>query len=829
MEKDLNKAQSLFERSNFTEVIKICKKILESKDDSIGALKLITKSLLATNQIEDARFYLNKSTILKPNNPEIIKDLGNTYLIDGDNNTAKKYYKKSILINRSYAPALTNLGIIELKIGNKEEALSLLIKATESDPKLTSAWINLANCYIELEKIKEAEVACRKALDLDSNLFNSYLLLSNILFKEKRYNEAEESIRIAIKLRPESALAHYNLGSILETYGDPKEAIKSLKISIELNPNFADAYYNLGNILFNLGETIESESNIIRAININPNFANAHATLGRLYKNLGRERESFDSYIKAIEIDDNNSIYYSLIKNLIRDNNISELNKNNLKDILNILLRREDIPHEELFKGLKLLYKDFLKKSLEISDSDYIDDDFFESFVSEKILIKAMKKMVFKDLKWEKLLNRIRKFLLKKAIYRESNITYNQLDFIIALGHQCFLNEYVYYQDKEEEIYLKKMTDKYSDNDINDEDLALLSCYIPIYKLATNIPSIKSIKSSNEKLNQLLSLQLIEPLEELKLLNHIKKIGSISDRTSNKVKAQYEDNPYPRWRFEDKFKDVNYSARQLINSEIIPNIINSNIVSKPLKILLAGCGTGKQILHAQRYGNAEITAIDLSSASLAYAQRKINELEIQNVSLIQMDILDVSLLQEKFDIIECCGVLHHMAQPIKGLKALLEVSKPDSFLKLSFYSELSRQNVIKAREIIKNRNLNPNIDNIRTFRQDIINGKYPEIFSQTTNSNSDFYTTSVFRDLVFHCQEHRFTCKQIDEILTANKLKFLGYKVSSQIRSLYKKTFPVDRMQTSLKNWDILEREYPGIFGGTPNFWVSKNQDIQII
>ena len=49
--------------------------------------------------------------------------------------------------------------------------------------------------------------------------------------------------------------------------------------------------------------------------------------------------------------------------------------------------------------------------------------------------------------------------------------------------------------------------------------------------------------------------------------------------------------------------------------------------------------------------------------------------EIDNVELIQMDILEVSLLEEQFDIILCSGVLHHMDDPSKGLKTLLGVLK----------------------------------------------------------------------------------------------------------------------------------------------------------
>ena len=54
------------------------------------------------------------------------------------------------------------------------------------------------------------------------------------------------------------------------------------------------------------------------------------------------------------------------------------------------------------------------------------------------------------------------------------------------------------------------------------------------------------------------------------------------------------------------------------------------MIEKP-SILIAGCGTGQQILQAQRYKNAEITAIDLSTSSLCYAKRKLNELLVTQI------------------------------------------------------------------------------------------------------------------------------------------------------------------------------------------------------
>ena len=243
-------------------------------------------------------------------------------------------------------------------------------------------------------------------------------------------------------------------------------------------------------------------------------------------------------------------------------------------------------------------------------------------------------------------------------------------------------------------------------------------------------------------------------------------------------------------------------------------------MNKEFKILVAGCGTGHQILQTQRYKNAQVIGIDLSLSSLSFAQRKINELGIDNVELIQLDILEVSLLEQKFDIIECSGVLHHMEDPAQGLKVLLGVLKNNGFLKLGLYSELARKDIVEARNYIANKKLQANKDNIRNFRETVFTGKIPGLNSLL--KSSDLYTLSSCRDLCFHTQEHRFKIKQLQEILQSNELMFLGFLVQQQVKTLYKNYFPKDKKQINLQNWARFEEQHPTTFAGMYQFWVSR-------
>ena len=79
------------------------------------------------------------------------------------------------------------------------------------------------------------------------------------------------------------------------------------------------------------------------------------------------------------------------------------------------------------------------------------------------------------------------------------------------------------------------------------------------------------------------------------------------------------------------------------------------------------------------------------------------------------------------------------------------------------------------------------VPKIKEFRETIISGKLRELNSLTRRY--DFYSLSSCRDLCFHEQEHIFTVKQLQETLQSNGLKFLGFVLPQQVKSLYKQYF----------------------------------------
>jgi len=288
----------------------------------------------------------------------------------------------------------------------------------------------------------------------------------------------------------------------------------------------------------------------------------------------------------------------------------------------------------------------------------------------------------------------------------------------------------------------------------------------------------------------------------------------------------YEENPYPRYRFANfTSQDNANSISTLIKLESTKqNLPFSEVLTNDNchpKVLIAGCGTGSQVISASRYKNAQITAIDLSERSLSYAMMKAEDYHMKNVDFKVMDLLDVANLNEKFDIIECTGVLHHIAEPEEGLLALIGQLKPNGYIKLGLYSELARQQIVEARNQIKQLNVKSTPKGIRDFRQKVLNGELEELHG-LTKFGRDFYSLSECRDLCFHVQEHRFTTESLLGLLNANGLIFCGFINRESIYKTYQKQYPADSDMISLVNWDEFEKQHPSTFSAMYQFWAYK-------
>jgi len=611
--------------------------------------------------------------------------------------------------------------------------------------------------------------------------------------KNKQFKVAENLYKQILITRPNHVQTSFLLGTLYTETNNFDNAIKIFQKIIAIQPNHAFSYNNLGMIYAELGEFINAIMCLKNAIKIDPNLTNARNNLCALLRNLTA-------------------------------NKLNEKDQKEFKDLFLILYKRNDIDHNDIFLNAKnvLFDEKNLKKILKKSTKSLLlENTNIQIFLKDDLFLLMMQKSLIADLVLERIIISIRKEILFKFMNNKEEDNHKFFNFIVSLAEQCFLNEYVYMQTENEINLIGNLENRINKNkEINELDVAILGCYKSLSACKKLKGKLINYKSNNFLFNDLLKMQIEEIRKENELKKTIKSHGDITDKISQKVRSQYEENPYPRWRYTYTNVRVNFLIR--LQNQIKPNATEIKLINKfnTPNILIAGCGTGRHLLIADSYTNANILGVDLSLASLAYAKRKTQEMGLNNIEFLHSDILNLKSLKRKFDIIESVGVLHHMKDPIEGLKVLLSLLEPHGVLKLGLYSKIARTHITHARKFAKENKLKSNIEDIRKFRYKILNSSRDDLLSKVS-LGKDFYTTSAVRDLIFHEQEYCFTIPEIAKTFSNLKLNFLGF-TEPLIKNKYFKIYIGDKKNIILKNWIKYEKDNPETFRGMYNFWVKK-------
>ena len=491
---------------------------------------------------------------------------------------------------------------------------------------------------------------------------------------------------------------------------------------------------------------------------------------------------------------------------------ISTKNYDFLKTIAEYYFRDNFIYHQLAFPQAIKLTNFYSNSKTESRKLSLIDLD----IINEKLFQLIVKKCLITDLNLEFYLTKIRKKLLKKFLSNTDNQFFMKIyKFLIVFAEQKFFCEFIYHVTDEEKKLLKKLENKIKKkDDICELSILLISLYKPLNKCNYLQKKLVNYISKSNEFKEFLKYVFHDPHTDKQASISMKSMSNFSNKTSLLMKRQYEENPFPRWRF---------TLRPIKGNDIneFTNRYSDTFFKKP-EILIAGCGTGQQAMAWSAYKDSKIYAVDLSSESLAYAIRKAKEKNIKNINFYHLDLLDLELLNKKFDIIISTGCLHHMEKPEDGLESLVNVLKPQGLIYLGLYSKRARSEIEWTRKYIQKRKIDVTEDNMRSFRTKILNSENKKL--QSIRGLLDFFSLSNFRDLLFNYTEHTYDFIKIKELLESKKLNFIAFnEMNPDVKNSFKNHFPNENDEVNLELWDKFEKIYPKTFLGMYRFWVKKN------
>lgn len=439
-----------------------------------------------------------------------------------------------------------------------------------------------------------------------------------------------------------------------------------------------------------------------------------------------------------------------------------------------------------------------------------------ERLLRDRLFAAALTHGVVADVEIELLLTALRRQLLLSPELLLARPVY---EFACRLIRQCLNNGYVFYVDADERGRLGGLTIDIDAMLAGDASAGgaflLLSLYRPFYE--TLDPELHDVdKVSPRALRGVLRDELDIRRKEAALARDLPCLSAAAGETSRRVAGQYMRDPYPRWLSLQAPQPG--SARDRMGNHFPADALT--IVDKPCDVLIAGAGTGRQAIEsAIGYGAlARVLAIDLSARSLAYGARMAESLGVENLRFAIGDILSLDETSGDFDVIECVGVLHHLADPFEGWRTLVGRLKPGGLMLVGLYSALSRGVIRALSDEPDWPGPDAGDDALRAYRRKLILRAGDEDEAGLTHS-PDFWTRSGFRDLVLHVSERQHTIPEIRDFMAAEGLCFHGFSLPDDSARAYADVFPDDAPPGDLDNWWAFEQANPRTFSSMYLFW----------
>ncbi len=689
--------------------------------------------------------------------------------------------------------------------------------------------MDLADRSHRAGRLAEAESVCRAILADRPDHVAALNLLGTIAGETGRYALAVDVLQRAVQHAPRNWLSLSNLAEAMRLQGRPAEAVPLLHESMTLAPpGTTPCHARLAAALVDLGRPEEALAACRAGLTRSPNEPGLNGLAAELLTGQGDYKSALTHLLIALEHAPAADRHWERLNALLR---VVVLPPAEGRQWLLKALAHPVVHPQEIARSVArtLCRVPAIAELAALATAGRIPTGvaLMDSLVplgSDALLIALMETAVIPWPPLERLFTAVRRALL---LEKTLDVPRAVLPFCVALATQAFLTDYAWLTDDEEAAALRRLSISV-EGDVNEAvagpslyfSLTLLAMYRPLHELsvATRMAELPFA----EPLPRLFRIQIDEPLQERALRAEIPRLTPIVDTVSREVRAQYEAHPYPRW----------IRAGRQPTPVTLPALltrIGGDVPADPSfqapDVLIAGCGTGRQALYAASfYRDARILAVDLSLASLAYALRKAREsgrdIDLERITFAQGDILTLTGLGRSFHVIECLGVLHHLADPLAGWRVLVDLLRPGGLMYIALYSELARRAVVLGREHVASHGYAPTAADIRRCRRDIL-ALPDEHPLAPLRRMRDLYNTSECRDLLFHMQEHRYTLPRIEAMLNELGLRFLGFNTVPRAER-YRNSFPGDPRMTSLTNWHDFEQAHPDAFAGMYNFRAQK-------
>jgi SAM-dependent methyltransferase len=192
-------------------------------------------------------------------------------------------------------------------------------------------------------------------------------------------------------------------------------------------------------------------------------------------------------------------------------------------------------------------------------------------------------------------------------------------------------------------------------------------------------------------------------------------------------------------------------------------------------ILVAGCGTDQAAKHAVRWPAARVTAIDVSATSIRCTEELKGRYGLDNLTVRQLSVERAQELNARFDQIVCTGVIHHLPDPVEGIRALGRLLKPDGVLHLMVYAPYGRAGVYMIQEFCHRTGISASEQGLRQLALALRVLPTDHPIARLLQGAPDFASPSGCADALLNPQDRAYSVPDLFGLLEANGLRFVRW------------------------------------------------------
>lgn len=247
------------------------------------------------------------------------------------------------------------------------------------------------------------------------------------------------------------------------------------------------------------------------------------------------------------------------------------------------------------------------------------------------------------------------------------------------------------------------------------------------------------------------------------------------DDVSTLVARQYEAFAYPA-PFTDLTEEFAKGYNQIGDPSLYgPVLWPRGRPQRPLRILVAGCGTVQAACIAHTNRGDEVVGLDLSEASLAHERFLQERHGLANLKLFRGDLLEVGSLGDNFDVIISTGVLHHLADPAAGLSALRDVLGPGGVMVLMLYGQTVRTGVYMLQDAFRRMGIEQTPEGVAEVRRIIAELPSRHYAQDYIRAAAELKHDAAIVDTFLHPQDRAYTVPQVLDLVESCGLTFQNW------------------------------------------------------